>query len=194
MEWRISGRGPHDALSGVYLIDPLRTTIGFSVRRAMIANLRGRFTDFEGLLALDGRRPHRSRAYMSVQTGSLSTGMRERDAQLTGPDYLDSAMFPLMAFRSTGIVHLGEDRFRMSGSLRIKDVVLPLHIDLASGRVGRDAYGTHRVGFQGTATLRRSDWGLNRNTSLGARDLLIGDTVTLTLGICAVRPELPDAL
>ncbi|MFF3565051.1 YceI family protein [Streptomyces sp. NPDC002574] len=192
METALTGDGPRDALTGVYLLDPLKTTIGFSVRRAMVAHVRGRFTDLEGLLQLDGRRPTRSRAFLTVRTGSLRTGLPERDARLTGPGYLDTATFPLMGFRSTGIVHIGEDRFRMSGSLRIKDVDLPLHIDLASGRVRRDSYGTYRVGFKGTAVLRRSDWGLNWNTPPSARDVLVGDTVKLVFDISAVRPGQPD--
>ncbi|MFJ5213887.1 YceI family protein [Streptomyces sp. NPDC088354] len=179
-------------MTGVYLLDPLKSTIGFSVRHAMLAHVRGRFTDFEGLLHLDGRRPTRSSAHLSVQTGSLRTGLPGRDARLTGPGFLDAAAFPLMAFRSTGIVAIGEDRFRMSGSLRIKDVDLPLRIDLATGGVRRDAHGTYRVGFKGTATLRRSDWGLGRNTAPGVRDVLVSATVKLAFDISAVRPGRPD--
>lgn len=183
----ISRTAPHEGLTGVYSIDPVHSTIGFSVRHAMITNVRGRFTAFEGLLKLDGARTARSEAYLSVQTGSVDTGFRERDAYVTGPDFLDSVTFPLLSFRSTGIVDAGADRFRMAGSLRIKDLELPVHIDLEFGGASQDAYGQNRVGFEGTATLLRSDWGLGWNTTLATGGVLISDKVQLLLDISAIQ-------
>ncbi|MFD6291413.1 YceI family protein [Streptomyces sp. NPDC060205] len=176
-------------LTGAYTIDPVHSTIGFAVRHAMISNVRGRFTRFEGLLKVDGSRPAGSEAYVSVQTDSLDTGIQERDAHLKGPDFFDSATFPLMAFQSAGIVQLGDGTFRLDGRLRIKDIELPLALHVTFGGAGEDAYGQHRIGFEGTATLRRSDWGLTWNTALGTGGVLISDKVALTLDISAVRVE-----
>ncbi|MFD7408112.1 YceI family protein [Streptomyces sp. NPDC059866] len=186
-ETTVSDAAPHEGLTGVYSIDPVHSTIGFSVRHAMITNVRGKFTAFEGLLKLDGAHPTRSKAYLSVQTGSVDTGFAERDAHVTGPDFLDSATFPLMSFHSTGILDAGDDRFRMAGYLRIKDVELPVHIDLEFGGASRDSYGQNRIGFEGTATLQRSDWGLDRNTVLTTGGVLISDKVKLMLDISAVQ-------
>lgn len=183
------GQGPYPGVTGNYTIDLVHSTIGFSVRHAMISKVRGRFDRFEGLLRLDGSDPSRSEAYVSVQTDSLDTGVQERDAHLGGPSFFDSATFPLMSFRSTGIVPLGDDEFRLTGSLRIKDIELPLNIDVVFGGAGDDAYGQHRVGFEGTATLRRSDWGLAWNTPLETGGVLISDKVTLTLDVSAVRVD-----
>ncbi|MFD7388119.1 YceI family protein [Streptomyces sp. NPDC059852] len=181
--------GAHPAVTGAYTIDPVHSTIGFSVRHAMITNVRGRFDRFEGLLVLDGSAPSRSKAYVSVQTDSMDTGAADRDAHLAGPEFFDSATFPLMTFHSTGIVPLGDDEFRLTGSLRIKDIELPLDIDVVFGGAGDDAFGNHRVGFAGSATLRRSDWGLAWNTPLDTGGVLISDKVTLTLDISAIRTE-----
>jgi polyisoprenoid-binding protein YceI len=181
------GPGSHPEATGAYTIDPVHSTIGFSVRHAMISRVHGRFDRFEGLLILDGADPSRSEAYVSVQTDSLDTGVADRDAHLAGPDFFDSATYPLMAFRSTGVTALGDDECRLLGSLRIKDVELPLHIDITFGGAGDDVFGNHRVGFEGAATLRRSDWGLAWNTPLDTGGVLISDKVTLALDISAVR-------
>ncbi|MEU9336579.1 YceI family protein [Streptomyces sp. NPDC048290] len=186
------GSGPYPAVTGVYTIDPAHSSLGFSVRHAMISHVRGRFDRFEGLLKLDGRDPSRSEAYVSVQTGSLATGVPERDAQLGGPTFFDSATFPLMSFRSTGIVPLGDHEFRIMGRLRVKDIELPLDLDIVLGGAGDDSHGQHRVGFGGTAALRRSDWGLAWNTPLETGGVLVSDRVTLTLDVSAVRVD-PDA-
>ncbi len=52
---------------------------------------------------------------------------------VTGPDFLDAATFPLMSFRSGGILHAGHDHFRMAGYLLLKDIELPVHVDLGFG-------------------------------------------------------------
>ncbi|MFF7529419.1 YceI family protein [Streptomyces bobili] len=179
----------YPAVTGTYTIDPVHSTIGFSVRHAMVSNVRGRFERFEGLLKLDGAEPSRSEAYVSVQTDSLDTGVADRDAHLAGPDFFDSATYPLMAFRSTGITPLGDDEFQLLGTLRIKDIELPLTVDITFGGAGSDAFGNHRVGFDGRATLRRSDWGLAWNTPLDTGGVLVGDKVTLALDISAVRAD-----
>lgn len=181
------------ALTGVYTIDPAHSTIGFSVRHAMITNVRGRFGAFEGLVKLDGYQPTRSEAYLSVQTGSLDTGNLDRDSHLTGPDFFDAATYPLMAFRSVSVADCGDGQFRMTGLLRIKDVELPLPIDLAFGGSARDEQGRHRVGFSGTATVRRSDWGLGWNTPIETGGVLVSDTAKLSLDVSAVRLSRADA-
>lgn len=193
MEMTISDTPTYQGLTGVYTIDPVHSTIGFSVRHAMVANVRGKFTGFEGLLKLDGSDPTRSEAHVSVQTGSLDTGIAQRDAHVTGPDFLDSATFPLMVFRSAGVVDAGDGQFRMSGQLRIKDVELPIRIDLEFGGAGQDADGQNRVGFEGTATLRRSDWGIDWNSALATGGVLISDKVKLTLDISAVQRDETEA-
>ncbi|MFI8301221.1 YceI family protein [Streptomyces nigra] len=174
-------------MTGIFTMDPVHSAIGFSARHAMVSHVRGRFTRFEGLLKLDGSNPARSEAYVSVQTDSIDTGIQERDAHLRGPDFLDSAVFPLMAFRSTGVVVLGDGTFRLDGRLRIKDLELPLVLDAVYGGNGVDASGEHRVGFHASATLRRSDWGLTWNTALDTGGVLISDKVTLALDVSAVR-------
>ncbi|WP_431963692.1 YceI family protein [Actinacidiphila sp. bgisy160] len=189
----VPGARPREEPTGAYVIDPVHSAVGFSVRHGMVSNVRGRFTAFEGFLRLDALRPARSEAHVSVQTGSLVTGVRARDYHLTGPDFLDSASFPLMVFRSTAVVPLGEDRFRMTGNLRLKDVELPLHLDLEHGGTTRDADGRRRIGFEGSATLRRSDWGLDWNVLLRSGGVLLGDKVRLGLSVSALRlgPEAP---
>lgn len=45
------------ALTGTYTIDPAHSSIGFTVRHAMVTNVRGSFGEHEGTLTLDGTDP-----------------------------------------------------------------------------------------------------------------------------------------
>ncbi|MFD8419365.1 YceI family protein [Streptomyces sp. NPDC059668] len=180
---------PHEELTGVYLVDPVRSAIGFSARRALCTDVRGNFTEFEGLLKLDGGSPARSEAYLSVQTGSVNTGSPERDAHVTGPEFLDSATFPLMSFRSAGVLDAGADRLRLAGYLRIKGVELPVHLDLAFRARGRDACGRDLVGLEGTFGPRRpgAGPGPDGTPAPGPGGLPLSERLKLTVDISAVR-------
>lgn len=189
-EATVSRPAPSEEPTGVYLIDPVRSAIGFSARHAMtagVAGVRGHFTAFEGLLKLDGVRPARSEAYLSVQTGSVDTGCPERDARVTGPEFLDSATFPLMSFRSTGVLDTGDDRLHLAGYLRIKDVELPVHLDLVFRAPSREACGRGRVGLEGTLTPRRARPGPGGNAAPRPGGPPVGDRMRLTIDISAVR-------
>ncbi|MGW0797719.1 YceI family protein [Streptomyces sp. NPDC002692] len=158
---------PHEEPAGVYLVDPVRSAIGFASRRATTADVRGTFTAFEGLLRFDASRAAPSEVHLSVQTGSADTGTPERDAQVTGPGFLDSATFPLMSFRSTAVAGTGAGRLRVAGRLRIRDVELPVHLDLELRAAGRDAHGRERVGCAGTLDVPRTCLGPGPGPGLG---------------------------
>ncbi|GAA3930942.1 YceI family protein [Streptomyces gulbargensis] len=175
------------ALTGEYTVDPAHSTIGFTVRHAMVTNVRGTFADHEGTLRLDGTDPAASTARIDVRIASVDTGIADRDAHLRGEDFFDAERFPLMTFRSTEAAQLGGDRYRVIGDLTIKDVTRPLSIDLEFNGAATDVYGNERVGFEGSAEILRSDWGLTWNAALETGGVMVSDKVKLTFDISAIK-------
>ncbi|CAM5443790.1 YceI family protein [Streptomyces avidinii] len=175
------------ALTGDYVIDPAHSSIGFTVRHAMVTNVRGAFTEHEGTLHLDGADPARSTATIEVKIASIDTGIADRDAHLRSGDFFDAEAFPLMTFRSTTAATLGGDTYRITGDLTIKDVTRPLSIDLEFNGSATDPYGNERVGFEGSAEILRSDWGLTWNAALEAGGVMVSDKVKLTFDISAIK-------
>ena len=175
------------ALTGEYKIDPNHTTIGFTARHAMVANVRGSFDEVEGILQLNGTNPAESTATIDIPIASIDTGVTDRDAHLRSPDFFDAEKYPTMSFRSTRAEELGGDRYRMIGDLTIRDVTRPLTIDLEFLGASTDPYGQERVGFEGTAALQRSDWGLTWNAALETGGVLVSDKIKLTFDIGAIK-------
>ncbi|MER7467752.1 YceI family protein [Streptomyces sp. NPDC097981] len=175
------------ALTGDYVVDAAHSSIGFTVRHAMVTNVRGSFTDYTGSLRLDGADPARSAASIEVKVASVDTGIADRDGHLRGGDFFDAEAFPLMSFRSTEAAQLGGDRYRITGELTIKDVTRPLSIDLEFNGSATDVYGNERVGFEGSAEILRSEWGLTWNAALEAGGVMVSDKVKLTFDISAVK-------
>ncbi|MCX4819592.1 YceI family protein [Streptomyces sp. NBC_01142] len=175
------------ALTGDYTIDPAHSSIGFTVRHAMVTNVRGSFGEFEGSLHLDGADPARSTASIDVTIATVDTGMPDRDGHLRSGDFFDAEKFPLMTFRSTTAEQLGGDTYRITGDLTIKDVTRPLSIDLEFNGSATDVYGNERVGFEGSAQILRSDWGLTWNAALETGGVMVSDKVKLTFDISAIK-------
>jgi polyisoprenoid-binding protein YceI len=181
------------ALSGEYTIDPAHSSIGFTVRHAMVTNVRGSFGEYEGKLVLDGTEPARSTAAIDVAIASIDTGIADRDGHLRSGDFFDAEKFPKMTFRSTGAEQLGGDKYRISGDLTIKDVTRPVAIDLEFQGSATDVYGNERVGFEGGTEILRSDWGLTWNAALETGGVMVSDKVKLTFDISAIKAAAPAA-
>ncbi|GHF83946.1 YceI family protein [Streptomyces filamentosus] len=175
------------ALTGDYTIDSAHSSIGFTVRHAMVTNVRGSFGEHEGSLKLDGSDPAASTASIDVKIASIDTGIADRDNHLRSGDFFDAEQFPLMTFRSTRAAHLGGDTYRIIGDLTIKDVTKPLSIDLEFNGSATDPYGNERVGFEGSAEILRSEWGLTWNAALETGGVMVSDKVKLNFDISAIK-------
>ncbi|MEV6739927.1 YceI family protein [Streptomyces sp. NPDC051104] len=175
------------ALTGEWMIDPAHSRIGFSVRHAMVTTVRGAFTQYDSRLYFDGRDPARSRADIALFTASVDTGVEQRDAHLVGRDFLDSATYPRMIFTSTAVHLADKDVYRMTGDLTIKDTTRPVDLELTYIGHVTDPFGYERVGFDGTTTINRSDWGLTYNARLAEGGAMVSEKVRLQFDIAAIR-------
>lgn len=174
-------------VTGDYTIDPAHSRIGFTVRHAMITNVRGEFTEYEGSLHLDGADPARSTAELTIKVASVDTSQAQRDEHLRTGDFFDAGTYPQITFRSTSAEQAGDGTYRLHGNLTIKDVTRPVTLDLEYTGSATDLYGANRAGFEGGTTIDRTDWGLTYNAALETGGVLIGERVKLVLDISAVK-------
>ncbi|MCG6497163.1 YceI family protein [Kitasatospora sp. A2-31] len=174
-------------LSGDWVIDTTHSEVGFSVRHAMVTNVKGRFTEYDGKLSLDGAEPGNSSAELVIKVASIDTNQAQRDEHLRTGDFFAAETYPEIRFRSTSAERLRGDTYRMTGELTIKDTTRPIVLDLDYTGSATDAYGAERVGFEGSAVLDRTDWGLTYNAALETGGVLIGEKVKLSFDISAVR-------
>jgi len=173
-------------ISGDYTIDLTHTRLGFSVRHAMVTTVRGQFGDFAGTATIDAANPANSKVNLTIQTGSIETGVADRDGHLRTSDFFDADNFKEITFVSTDVQRDG-DEWAITGDLTIKDVTKPVRIVFESTGSARDPYGNLRVGFEGGTTINRKDWGLTYNAALETGGVLISDKVKLDFDISAIR-------
>lgn len=175
------------ALTGDYTIDTAHSSLGFTARHAMVTNVKGGFTDFDGTLHLDGADPTASTASFDVRMDSITTGSDERDAHLKSSDFFDIEQHPTMTFRSTKAEALGGTSYRITGDLSILGTTKPISIDLEFNGYAKDPFGNERVGFEGTGELLRSEWGLTWNAALETGGVLISDRIKLNFDLSAIK-------
>jgi polyisoprenoid-binding protein YceI len=175
------------ALTGQWTIDRPHSRVGFSVRHAMVTTVRGAFADYDSALYFDGVQPSNSRAEIVIRIDSVDTGVEQRDAHLIGTDFFDARRYPEMAFRSTSTVYEGGESFRMTGDLTIRDVTRPVELQLDYLGSVVDPFGFERVGFDGTTTIDRTEWGLVYNQRLEQGGAMVSEKVRLQFDISAIR-------
>ncbi|WP_327343344.1 YceI family protein [Streptomyces europaeiscabiei] len=183
--------GPSDPapaiLTGEWMIDAAHSRIGFSVRHALVTTVRGAFTEYQSRLYFDGRDPSRSRAEIVLSTTSVDTGVQQRDHHLMGRDFLDAATYPRMRFVSTAVRPVGNDVYRMAGELTIKSITRPVDLELTYIGHVMDPFGYERVGFDGTTTINRSEWGLTYNQRLAEGGAMVSEKVRLQFDLAVIR-------
>ncbi|MBL3670119.1 YceI family protein [Streptomyces sp. M2CJ-2] len=183
-----SASAPNTArLTGIWTIDPAHSSIAFVARYAMITKVRGTFEDFDGRLYLDGERPGRSTADVTIKAASLHTRQKQRDQHLRSADFFHAEAHPTLSFRSTSVQQLSADTYRLTGDLSIKDVTRPVVLGLTHTGTATDPFGNERAGFEGSTTVDRTDWGLTWNSVLETGGVLVGEKVKLEFDVSAIR-------
>ncbi|MFB9902589.1 YceI family protein [Allokutzneria oryzae] len=171
-------------VAGTWAIDPVHSSVEFSVRHMMVSKVRGRFTSFSGEL-VTGENPLESRVTASIDLTSINTNNEQRDAHIRSKDFFDVETFPEMTYRSTGLRADGES-FVLSGELTLHGVTREVPLALELNGFGPDAYGGTRAGFSATATISRNDFGIDIAMPMDGGGVVVGDKVQIFLEIQAV--------
>jgi polyisoprenoid-binding protein YceI len=71
----------------------------------------------------------------------------------------------------------------------IKGITRPVTVDFQYTGTARDAFGNTRLGFEGTTTINRKDWGVEWNAALETGGVLVSEKITLELEMPAIKAE-----
>ena len=99
-----------------------------------------------------------------------------------------------MTFASTA-VEAGGKGLLVTGDLSLKGVTKSVTLDVEVLGTEGDPWGGTRVGFEGTTSISRKDFGVDFNIPLDGGRLLIGDKIDIIIAIEAVlqQDETPTA-
>jgi polyisoprenoid-binding protein YceI len=173
-----------DLSTGTWTIDPAHSSIGFSVRHLVVSKVRGNFGTFSGaiVVAEDGT-PSVS---AEIAVDSLNTGNEQRDGHIKSADFFDAENHPTASFVSTGVRADGDD-YVLAGDFTLKGVTKPIELKLEFNGVNPGMGHGEVAGFEASVVLNRKDFGIDIDMPLETGGAVVGDKVTITLAIEALK-------
>jgi polyisoprenoid-binding protein YceI len=173
-----------DLTTGTWAIDPVHSSIGFSVRHLVVSKVRGNFRNFSGavVVAEDGT----PTVTAEIAVDSIDSGNEQRDAHLKAADFFDAEKYPTATFVSTGVVSSGDD-YVLAGDFTLKGVTKPIELKLEFSGVNPGMGHGEVAGFEASVVLNRKDFGIDIDMPLETGGAVVGDKVTITLDIEALK-------
>lgn len=176
-----------------FKIDPNHSQVSFTIRH-FFSRVPGRFNEFSGTLLLDEKDLAKSSADVTIKAASIFTNNDERDKDLRSPHFFSVDSFPALTFKSTKVTPGEGGKLRIEGNLTMHGVTKPVVLEgsflgAGSTKLGMGYDPGYRAGFEATATIDRKAWGIVWNQVLDQGGTMLGDDVTITIGVEAVRSE-----
>jgi polyisoprenoid-binding protein YceI len=154
---------PKRAPAGAYQVETHHTMVIFAIPHLGLTDYYGRFEKISGTLNFNPGAPEKSSVSVSIDTASANVMSSELVGELVGPHVFDSAQFPTATFTSTSITRTGSNSGTMTGDLTLHGITKPVTfaITFNGGMPSPMGGSTYDLGFHATATIKRSDFGLN---------------------------------
>jgi len=176
---------PAPAPAGSYTEDKAHSSLVLRVNHLGFSHFTARFARFDIQLQLDPA--HLSAAHLtaridpnSLVSDNAPSGFLE---MLRGPQWLDTAQFPELSYRSTQVEVTGPNALRIRGELTLHGVTRPvvLNATFNGGYAGHPMDPHARVGFSAHGSFKRSDFGLSFGVPPPGTQFGVGDEIDVTI-------------
>ena len=168
--------------AGTWNLDSVHSTAGFEVAY-LAGTFRGTFRDVQAELDVsDGRARIEGTAYVA----SVDVKDDNLAAHLQSPDFFDAERHPELRFVA-GDVDLESETVDASGEITIKGVTKPIEVSGTISAPITDAWGNERIGLRLSATVDRTEFGLNWNMALPTGDQALANTVMILTELQLVK-------
>jgi polyisoprenoid-binding protein YceI len=151
-------------------VETSHSYIEFSVKYMGYAKVKGRFTDFSGMILYDDKNLDKMSASLTVKVESIDTDLEFRDNDLKSPNWFDATKFPLITFISRKSFHTPSG-FDVTGDLTMKGVTreIVVHMNKPSG-ILKDIRNDSQVILTGTTQIDRTAFGVEGKNWSGVRE------------------------
>lgn len=184
-----------------WTFEPGHTEVRFRARHMMVTYVEGLFKDVHGSAEIDREHLGRASCEVEIETDKLWTGEDQRDAHLKSADFFDADNHPKITFRSTGVKQRSETELTVTGDLTIRGITKPVSMQVQLIGAWDTAYWeskdddwknfgpVRRIGFTGTLTVNRHDWGVSWQDEMDNGGIVVSDEIELRLDVEALSDE-----
>ena len=174
---------PAFAAPVTYKLDPNHTLVLASWNHKGFSHPSANFGQADGTLVYDAEKVSASSVQVTLPLSGLNAFVKDFDEHLRSADFFDAIKFPSAIFKSTQVEDLGGGKLKVAGDLTIKDITRPVVLDVALNKADKLGDGRGIIGFDATATIKRSDFGV------GLYVPNVGDEVKLSITTEAIVPK-----
>jgi polyisoprenoid-binding protein YceI len=156
-----------NAATSNYTIDPEHTYPSFEATHMGISTWRGKFDKSSGTVVLD-KDAKRGDVNISVDLNSVDFGHAKLNQFMVGPDFFDTANYPLGTYKGTLAAFVDGVPTRVDGALTLHGVTKPLALKINSFKCMPHPMLKREVcGADAFATFNRDEFGLDAGKSYG---------------------------
>jgi len=169
------------AQTTVWKTDKAHSQVNFSVSHLLIAEVTGRFNEFDATLSHIKEDFTDATIEATIKASSINTDNQMRDNHLRSDDFLNAEKYPNLIFKSTSIEKTGKNTYKIKGDLTVRDSTKSVVLDAKFNGQITDPKGNTKAGFKATTTIDRFEFGVKWNRALETGELLAGREITITL-------------
>ncbi|MGH3493833.1 MAG: YceI family protein [Sciscionella sp.] len=168
-------------VAGTWDIDPVHSSVNFTVRHLGVTKVRGRFNTVSGQI-ITGPTLADSSVTATIESDSVDTKHDQRDGHVKSPDFLDTATHTSLNFRSTGVREDAGEYF-IDGELTLRGVSKPVTLNAEVGGFGPGmSEGATVIGVSATTEISRGEFGVGENIPAA----VVSDKIKIELDIEAI--------
>jgi len=173
-----------------WTIDPVHSSVEFSLDYMGFSTYRTGFRALEGALEFDPARPASASVNASIPVASIDVINDRLMSRLMDPDLLGGKEHPTITFESSRVEAVGPAHWKVTGDLTIHGVARPVVLDTRYlGQAKHPFSGKIAAAFRAETAIDRRDFGVTWNAAMDAGSAYLGERVQISLAIMAVRQQ-----
>lgn len=162
-----------------WAIDKSHSTLNFKAKHLMITTVTGTFGNYDAQIETNGNDFSSAQIQFSAEIASVNTGNEQRDGHLKSDDFFNAETYPTLSFKSSDATRKNDKSFILHGDLTIRNVTLPVDLDVDVNGIVKDPWGNTKAGVSFRTKINRKDFGLNFHVLNEAGNLLVSDDIRI---------------
>jgi polyisoprenoid-binding protein YceI len=178
-------KAPAPIPAGAYTLDKSHASLSFTVNHLGFSHYTARFGSFDARLKFDPAKPAASTVEATIDANSLElpTPPAGFTDTLKGPNWLDTAKYPTIVFKSTKVEPTGAGAAKITGDFTLHGVTRPVILEAIfnGGYAGHPMDPNARVGFSARGSFKRGDFGIAYGIPAPGTTMGVSDEVLVTI-------------
>jgi len=167
--------------AGTWKLDPVHSAVGFEVGY-LAGTFHGQFGEVDVQLDVENG----ARIEGTAKVASVHVKDENLAGHLQSPDFFDAERYPELRFLAREI-DLDGDTVVAPGEITIKGITKPVEVTGTLSEPITDAWGGERLGLALSATVDRTEFGVNWNMPLPTGDQALSNEVTIVAELQLVK-------